>query len=715
MTPASFPSNNFVDSLSWKGAWSSSTVYSKNDAVSYQGGSWICLVANSNQTPQAGTYWAQVAAKGDTGSTGATGSTGPQGSSGVIAVTAPITNSGTSTNAQIGVSVGTTSGTVAAGDDSRITGAAQKASNLSDLPSASTARSNLGLGDSSTKNVGTSAGTVAAGNDSRLSDARTPTSHKASHATGGSDALSPSDIGAVASSSVGAANGVAPLDGTSKISSSYLPAVAISDTFVVSSQAAMLALTAEVGDIAVRTDVSKSYILTTTPASTLANWQELLTPPDTVQSVAGKTGIVTLAKADVGLGNVDNTSDASKPVSTATQTALDGKSNTTHTHAVTGDATGTLGNGSTAITLANTSTARTNLGLGNVDNTSDTDKFGNFKSLNIPLVNGIGSAGTGSYFSLDDHVHPTDTTRAPLASPAFTGTPTAPTAGINNNSTTIATTAYVVGQAASAAQVPLVNGTAAVGTSLRFARSDHVHPTDTTRADTSLSNVTPATGRNALGLSNVDNTSDANKPVSTATQTALDAKVATASAGITSVTVSSTNKLIDAAANWDTQFGIGSGLQTLPRHSSVQTLSPASGTSYVMRCIATKSFTTTFASVACLASGNASSVKVAIWTDSSSSPATGGPAGTSSAISLTANTICNGNLAYTVTAGQTYYIGLGVNWTTTQPTFAGSSLNAQIAAISPALIYTGSFTTGSFGTGALSSGGSGLAPFIYLW
>ncbi len=47
-----------------------------------------------------------------------------------------------------------------------------------------------------------------------------------------------------------------------------------------------------------------------------------------VQSVAGKTGDVTLAKADVGLSNVDNTSDASKPVSTAVQTALDAKQDT---------------------------------------------------------------------------------------------------------------------------------------------------------------------------------------------------------------------------------------------------------------------------------------------------------------------------------------------------------------------------------------------------
>lgn len=45
-----------------------------------------------------------------------------------------------------------------------------------------------------------------------------------------------------------------------------------------------------------------------------------------VQSVAGKTGTVTLAKTDVGLSNVDNTSDANKPVSTAQQAALDLKS-----------------------------------------------------------------------------------------------------------------------------------------------------------------------------------------------------------------------------------------------------------------------------------------------------------------------------------------------------------------------------------------------------
>lgn len=53
---------------------------------------------------------------------------------------------------------------------------------------------------------------------------------------------------------------------------------------------------------------------------------------DAVSSVAGRTGHVVLTKSDVGLSNVDNTSDANKPVSTATQTALNLKADVATTY-----------------------------------------------------------------------------------------------------------------------------------------------------------------------------------------------------------------------------------------------------------------------------------------------------------------------------------------------------------------------------------------------
>jgi hypothetical protein len=97
-----------------------------------------------------------------------------------------------------------------------------------------------------------------------------------------------------------------------------------------------------------------------------------------------------------------------------------------------------------------------------------------------PVVDGTAAVGTSTRFARQDHVHPTDTTRAPLASPALTGTPTTTTAAVDTNTTQIASTAFVLAQAGSA--TPVVDGTAAVGTSTRFARQDHVHPTDTSRA-----------------------------------------------------------------------------------------------------------------------------------------------------------------------------------------------------------------------------------------
>lgn len=120
-------------------------------------------------------------------------------------------------------------------------------------------------------------------------------------------------LGTAATVNTGTSAGNIPvLDSNGKLDTSILPALAITDTFVVNSQAAMLALTAEVGDVAVRTDLNKSYILKTDGASTLANWQELLTPTDAVTSVQGRTGAVTITQADLNI--VYSATQPSNPV-----------------------------------------------------------------------------------------------------------------------------------------------------------------------------------------------------------------------------------------------------------------------------------------------------------------------------------------------------------------------------------------------------------------
>ena len=104
--------------------------------------------------------------------------------------------------------------------------------------------------------------------------------------------------GVVPTTSVNTANGVAGLDSTGKIPSSLLPSIAIIDTYVVASQAAMLALNAQRGDVAIRSDVNKTFILSTDTPSNVGDWLQILAP-GSVQSVAGKTGIVTLAASDL--------------------------------------------------------------------------------------------------------------------------------------------------------------------------------------------------------------------------------------------------------------------------------------------------------------------------------------------------------------------------------------------------------------------------------
>ena len=151
---------------------------------------------------------------------------------------------------------------------------------------------------------------------------------------------------------------------------------------------------------------------------------------------AVSTAVAALTKSSVGLANVDNTSDANKPVSTATQTALDLKAplaSPTFTGTVSG-------------------ITSTMVGLGNVDNTTDASKpvstaqasaIATAKSEAIAEVNALLVGAPAALNTLDElaaalgddaNFASTVTTnlaaKAPLASPTFTGTVTVAAAGV---------------------------------------------------------------------------------------------------------------------------------------------------------------------------------------------------------------------------------------------------------------------------------------------
>ena len=240
-----------------------------------------------------------------------------------------------------------------------------------------------------------------------------------------------------------------------------------------------------------------------------------------VQSVAGRTGNVTLAKSDVGLGNADNTSDADKPISTAATTALAGKVGTTDSRlsdprTPTAHKASHATGGTDALTPADIGAATTAqgakadsavqpagltkaaVGLGNADNTSDDDK---------PVSTAAAAALAGKVDTTDSRLSDARTPTAHKSTHATGGTDALSPADIG---------------AATAAQ---------------GAKADTaVQPAGLTKA--------------AVGLGNADNTSDANKPVSTATATALEGKVGTVTTGITGAG-QITNMVSISQANYD--------------------------------------------------------------------------------------------------------------------------------------------------------------------
>ena len=240
------------------------------------------------------------------------------------------------------------------------------------------------------------------------------------------------------------------------------------------------------------------------------------------------TGTVSgVTKSMVGLGSVDNTSDTGKPVSTAQQTALDLKANLA---SPTFTGTPTLPTGTIAVTqtVADNSTkvATTAFVRGEVT------ALVNSATATLDTLGEIATA-LGNDANLSATLTTSIGLKAPLASPTFTGTVTIPTG------------------ASITAPTGLVKGDVGLGNVDNTSNATERAATATLTNKTLTSPIinTP-TGivKGDVGLGLVDNTADTAKPVSTAQQTALDLKANLASPTFTgTVTVPTPTNNTDAA------------------------------------------------------------------------------------------------------------------------------------------------------------------------
>lgn len=144
------------------------------------------------------------------------------------------------------------------------------------------------------------------------------------------------------------------------------------------------------------------------------------------------------------------------------------------------------------------------------------------------LVDLVGQAGFASPL-LQQFIDGLDA-KAPLASPALTGVPTGPTAAPGTNNTQLATTAFVMQQAT---ELGLGSIASQGADAVNITGGTISGITDLALSDGGTGASTASAARNNLGLGNVDNTADADKPVSTAQAAALAAKAPLSSPAFT--------------------------------------------------------------------------------------------------------------------------------------------------------------------------------------
>ncbi len=281
-----------------------------------------------------------------------------------------------------------------------------------------------------------------------------------------------------------------------------------------------------------------SEVLTSVPFANAANTATNVS--GVVALINGGTGATTAAGArtNLGLGNVDNTSDINKPMSTATKAYVDSQivSSTIPDATTTSKGkiqlAGDLGGTAAAPTVpglalkANSSDVTTSLATKENTSNKSTDvtlssnsdvKFPTEKAVKTYVDTQVAGATIADASSL---------TKGKIQLAGDLGgtaaAPTVPGLALKANTTDLTTE---VNRATAAEATLTANVTAnATAIAAEITRANAAESLKAPINNPTFTGTVSGIDKTMVGLSNVDNTSDANKPVSTATQTALDLK-----------------------------------------------------------------------------------------------------------------------------------------------------------------------------------------------
>ena len=371
------------------------------------------------------------------------------------------------------------------------------------------------------------------------------------------------DDAQVKRSEMGVAGGVATLDENGQVPSSQLPAFV--DEIIEADSLDTLPNPGETGKIYVTKNDNKTYrwsgsqYVEISASLVLGETSETAYPGDKGKETTDKVNAHLadfenphqVTKDQVGLGNVDNTSDLDKPISTATQEALD---------TLRSDLEGDINTGSSELSklindhIANVENphqvTKAQVGLGNVDNTSDLNKpVSTAQQAAIDLAKSEVSTALTTHIQDKNNPHSVTKAQVGLGNVDNTADLNKPVsvaqqAAIDKVSSdlTLALQTHTTNtnnpHQVTAAQIGLghVNDTADVDKPVSKAQQEAINAvkeelstklTDTTNTLTNHiedKNNPHKVTKEQLGLGNVDNTADIDKPISKDTQAALDKK-----------------------------------------------------------------------------------------------------------------------------------------------------------------------------------------------